>query len=112
MRTRADVLAYRIHAQQLDRAPSPRRAVTSAAIFDFGVQDTSRDGASWALANRGVPVASAEALESSDAVALAWTLRGSPHYYRRDGAVRRVRGDLADVGGGRRQAGRSTPTSC
>ena len=84
MRTRADVLAYRIHAQQLDRAPSPRRAVTSAAIFDFGVQDTSRDGASWALANRGVPVASAEALESSDAVALAWTLRGSPHYYRRD----------------------------
>ncbi len=84
MRTRADVLAYRIHAQQLDRAPSPRRAVTSAAIFDFGVQDTSRDGASWALANRGVPVANAEALESSDAVALAWTLRGSPHYYRRD----------------------------
>lgn len=84
MRTRADVLAYRIHAQQLDRASSPRRALTNAAIFDFGVQDTGRDGASWALANRGVPVADAEALESGADVALAWTLRGSPHYYRRD----------------------------
>ena len=83
MRTRADVLAYRIHSQDVDRAPSRRRAVTSAAIFDFGVQDTGRDGASWALANRGVPVANAEALEASDEVALAWTLRGSPHYYRR-----------------------------
>ena len=83
MRTRADVLAHRIHAQQLDRAPSSRRGVTSAAIFDFGIQDTGRDGASWALVNRGVPLAGPEALESSDEVALAWTLRGSPHYYRR-----------------------------
>ena len=83
MRTRGQVLAYRIHAQQLDRQPSSRRELTDAAIFDFGVQDTGRDGASWALANRGVPVANTEALESSDAVALAWTLRGSPHFYRR-----------------------------
>jgi hypothetical protein len=45
MRTRADVLAYRIHAQELDR-PSAPRGLTDAAIFDFGVQDTSRDGAS------------------------------------------------------------------
>lgn len=82
MRTRADVLAYRIHAQQLDR-PTAKRGLTDAAIFDFGVQDTGRDGASWALANRGVPVASADELESRDDVALAWTLRGSPHYYRR-----------------------------
>ena len=83
MRTRGQVLAYRIHAQQLDRQPSSRRELTDAAIFDFGVQDTGRDGASCALANRRVPVANTEALESSDAVAQAWTLRGSPHFYRR-----------------------------
>ena len=83
MKTRADVLAYRIHAQQLDRSPAAEHSVTDTAILDFGVQDTGRDGASWALANRGMPVPNAEALESSDEVALAWTLRGSPHYYRR-----------------------------
>jgi len=82
MRTRADVLAYRIHAQQLDR-PSAQRGLTDAAIFDLGVQDTGRDGASWALANRGVPVSNSGELENSDEVALAWTLRGAPHYYRR-----------------------------
>ncbi len=85
---RSEVIAHRIHAQQLDRAEA-ERAVTDAAIFDFGVQDTGRDGASWALANRGVPLASTEELESSPEVALAWTLRSSPHYYRR--------AELADV---------------
>jgi hypothetical protein len=83
MRSRTDVLAYRIHAQQLDRQTSSQRGLTDAAVFDLGVQDTGHDGASWALANRGVPVASREALETSDQVALAWTLRGSPHFYRR-----------------------------
>ena len=62
---------------------SSRRGLTNAAIFDVGVQDTGRDGASWALVNRGVPVAGPEELETSDEVALAWTLRGSPHFYRR-----------------------------
>src|SRR5215210_9122779 len=79
---RTEALAYRIRAQQLDRAMASR-ALTDADILDFGVQDTGRDGASWALANRGVPVTSAEELESSPDVALAWTLRSSPHYYRR-----------------------------
>jgi hypothetical protein len=83
VKSRADVLAYRIHAQQLDRQPLPARGLTDAAIFDFGVQDTGRDGASWALANRGVPVDNTQALETNDDVALAWTLRGSPHFYRR-----------------------------
>ena len=48
---RAEAMAYRIRAQQLDR-PADVRKVTDAAILDFGVQDTGRDGASWALANR------------------------------------------------------------
>ena len=79
---RTDVMAYRIAAQQLDR-PESKRAITDAAIFDFGIQDTGRDGASWALANRGVPVRNAAQLEADPDIALAWTLRGAPHYYRR-----------------------------
>ena len=74
---RQQALARRIHAQQLDRAPAPRPA-TDAAVLDLGVQDTGRDGASWALVNRGVPLASPEELESDPALALAWTLRSSP----------------------------------
>jgi hypothetical protein len=85
---RSEALAYRVHAQQLDRAPA-RRPITDAAIFDFGIQDTGRDGASWALVNRGVPVRDAAELEVSPDVALAWTLRAAPHYYRRS--------DLPDV---------------
>lgn len=79
---RIDALTRRLHAQQLDR-PLAERALTDADIFDFGIQDTGRDGASWALANRGVPVPDAGALEASPDVALAWTLRPAPHYYRR-----------------------------
>lgn len=84
---RSEVLAHRIHAQQLDRVETAPgllgRGITDAAIFDFGVQDTGRDGASWALANRGVPIRNTSELETSPDVALAWTLRASPHYYRR-----------------------------
>ena len=38
---RSEALAHRIHAQQLDRAEAAR-AITDAAIFDFGVQDTGQ----------------------------------------------------------------------
>lgn len=79
---REQVVARRIHAQQLDRAPD-ERAVTDAAIFDLGVQETGRDGASWALVNRGVPLRSASELYDCPDVALVWTLRGAPHFYRR-----------------------------
>jgi DNA glycosylase AlkZ-like len=79
---RSEALEHRIHAQQLDRAEA-KRAITDAAVFDFGVQDTGRDGASWALANRGVSVRDAAELEASPDVALTWTLRAAPHYYRR-----------------------------
>lgn len=81
--TREQVLAQRVTAQQLDRAPASEREVTDAAILDLGVQDTGPDGASWALTNRGVPVASPDALTRCAELALVWTLRASPHYYRR-----------------------------
>lgn len=86
--SRRQVMEHRIAAQELDREPAPR-ALTDAAIFDLGVQDTGRDGASWALVNRGVPVARPGDLEGCEDVALVWTLRAAPHYYRRS--------DLADV---------------
>ena len=37
-------------------------------------------------------------METSDEVALAWTLRGSPHFYRRSELFRRLRGHVAVVG--------------
>jgi Winged helix DNA-binding domain len=85
---RSEVLAHRIHMQQLDRAEAGR-PITDAAVFDFGVQDTGRDGASWALTNRGVPIRDATELEASPDVALVWALRAAPHYYRRS--------DLAEI---------------
>src|SRR5215216_269089 len=85
---RREALAFRISAQQLDR-PMVSRPVTDADTFDIGVQDTGRDGASWALANRGVPLANSSDLELAVDVALAWTLRGAPHFYRRE--------DLPDI---------------
>ncbi len=68
-----DVLAYRVRAQQLDRDAG---TVADTAVLDLGVQDTGPDGASWALAVRGVVPAPGE-------LVAAWTLRGAPHLYRR-----------------------------
>lgn len=75
--TRADVLRYRVHAQQLDRDGEH----SDAAVLDLGVQDTGPDGARWALAIRGAAVPANDLL-------LAWTLRGAPHAYRRAEAAR------------------------
>ena len=70
---RDDVLRYRVHAQQLDRATG---TADDADVLDLGVQDTGPDGSRWALTIRGAQV--------DDAVLVtAWTLRGAPHLYRR-----------------------------
>lgn len=76
--SRAQVLAYRVIAQQLHVTRQDR---TEPAILDLGVQDSGADGVGWALVNRGVPIAEARGL--ADDLALAWTLRGAPHAYRR-----------------------------
>jgi winged helix DNA-binding protein len=85
--TREQVIGHRIAAQQLDRPPASGRRTTDAAILDLGAQDSGRDGASWALANRGIAIASAAALADAGDLALVWSLRVSPHYYRRSELV-------------------------
>jgi hypothetical protein len=75
--TRDQVLAFRVHAQQLDAAS--RSSTTDASVLDLGVQDTGPDGARWALELRGFA-------PDPDDLITAWTLRGAPHVYRRDQA--------------------------
>ena len=111
--TREQVIGHRIAAQQLDRAPSSRRSVTDVAILDLGVQDSGRDGASWALANRGVPIASPDALVDADDLALVWSLRVSPHYYRRAELVDVMTAvsPFDDADAGRRMIGAAKPVA-
>lgn len=85
---RHEVIAHRIAAQQLDREPDSQDPA-APSVLDLGVQETGGDAASWALANRGARIASPAALHTSDDLAVAWTLRGAPHVYRR--------ADLPDV---------------
>ena len=79
--TRAQALRFRLRAQQLD-APPGSVALADARVLDLGVQDTGHDGALWALTVRGVDVPA-----WPDDLALAWTLRGGPHAYRRRDGV-------------------------
>lgn len=83
--TRSQVLACRVAAQQLDRAPGTTM-LAEARVLDLGAQDTGADAAAWALTIRGVALTAAGWPED---LALAWTLRGAPHAYRRT--------ELADV---------------
>jgi len=73
---RGQVLRFRFGRHELHRQAggAPQHAV---ALLDHGIQDTGTDGAAWALALRG-----ASGSWSPD-LALAWTLRGAPHAYRR-----------------------------
>ena len=82
--TRRDVLRFRFHRHQLDRDADSARSVTDVDLLDYGVQDTGPDGSAWALCIRGAPTAALHrAADPPTDVAIAWTLRGAPHAYRR-----------------------------
>lgn len=78
---RRDVLRFRFSRHQLDRAAGAAAGPGDVDLLDYGVQDTGTDGAAWALAVRGIPSFDPMVL------ALAWTLRGAPHAYRRSDLV-------------------------
>ena len=79
--TRAQVLAHRWRAHQLDREPESAPGLDDVALLDLGVQDTGPVAARWSLANRGL------ASYDEDDLLLAWTVRSSPHAYRRADAA-------------------------
>jgi len=74
---RRRALAFRARRHELTPDPEPTRDALDVALLDYGVQDTGPDGSSWALVLRGA------ATPTGDELALAWTLRGAPHAYRR-----------------------------
>lgn len=79
--SRGQVISFRWRAHQLDRDAGSAAGVDEVELLDFGVQDTGPVAARWALANRGLAdYAEADTL-------LAWTLRVSPHLYRRRDAA-------------------------
>jgi hypothetical protein len=99
--TRSAVLRRRVHVQQLDRPAGATASPTDADVLTFGVQDTGPDGSRWALAVRGVDV---RADDWPEELALAWTLRGAPHLYRRAdlAAVQRALRPYSDADAARR----------
>jgi hypothetical protein len=98
--TREQVLSYRLHVHQIGRVGA--HDVVDADVLDLGVQDTGRDGALWALANRGVSIPPKEAWPAD--LVLVWTLRGAPHVYRRTDlpAVARATRPLSEADAGKR----------
>ena len=90
-------MAFRVRAQQLDRAHG---SLADTAALDIGVQDTGPDGGRWALATRGVDVTSL----TGDDVVMLWTVRGAPHLYRRAdvGAVGVAVEPFSDADAGKR----------
>lgn len=78
---RGQVIAHRWRAHQLDREPGAASGLDDVAMLDVGVQDTGPVAARWALVNRGLA-----SYDEAEAL-LAWTVRSSPHLYRRADAA-------------------------
>ncbi len=79
---RAQVLAYRVRAHELDRARGARAKTSTAAVLDIGVQDPHGWAGRLALANRLPANAAAKLAELPPDLSLAWSTRGAPHLHR------------------------------
>ncbi len=79
--SREQVIAHRWRAHELDRDPGAASGLDDVAMLDVGVQDTGPVAARWALVNRGLA-----SYDEAEAL-LAWTVRSSPHLYRRADAA-------------------------
>ncbi len=75
--SREQVIAHRWRAHELDRDAGAASGLDDVAMLDVGVQDTGPVAARWALVNRGLA-----SYDEAEAM-LAWTVRSSPHLYRR-----------------------------
>lgn len=78
--SRAQVLAHRVAAHQLDR--SGAAAATDLAIVDLGVQDTPAGSAAQSLAAR-LPEDADVDTGDGRRWASVWGVRGAPHVHRR-----------------------------
>ena len=84
--TRAQALAYRVVAQQLDR---PGGDVADLAVLDLGVQDSPPGSAAASLAARTAAgseeaeAATPERLDDARRWVTVWAVRGAPHLLRR-----------------------------
>ncbi|MFD8495666.1 DNA glycosylase AlkZ-like family protein [Amycolatopsis sp. NPDC059657] len=78
---RAQVMAYRIAAQGLHRG---EKDAAKLAVFDLGVQDSSRDTALHALVARLAAPITGESFTQDERFALVWSHRGAQHFHRRE----------------------------
>ncbi|WP_159622803.1 DNA glycosylase AlkZ-like family protein [Ruania rhizosphaerae] len=100
--TADQVLRFRMARHGLTAAPGTVTDPGDAPILNLGVQDTGPDGAAWALRVRGLRARLTD--DPRGPFALAWTLRGAPHAYRRDelGQVRRTVSPFSEADAGKR----------
>ncbi|MCU1657048.1 MAG: Winged helix DNA-binding protein [Pseudonocardiales bacterium] len=78
--SRAQVIAYRVAAQELDRSG---RSVGRLAVLDIGIQDSGVDAARMAFDARLATAPPPDGIGPGKPLALTWSLRGAPYVHRR-----------------------------
>jgi hypothetical protein len=78
--SRAQVIGYRVAAQQLDRSAAK---LDDLAVLDIGVQEAAGEHARLAFDARLPSTPPVDAIGPGHRLALVWSLRGAPHVHRR-----------------------------